>query len=269
MARMPAKARARTKQGPDAAQIKAVERLLEEEDYTQAVRRIKPLVRRYPDHGGLRRALVEALEQGEGPRAAAVAALAWTERRPNSLPAQEALLHFAQALHHLMLAERTAGKVRALAGQTPGFPLDPALKAAMLVLPDGTRTSVEDLERFDLGKLHLEGADFRGAVRWLAASDLLPARNNHALALFHLNRVDDAYGAFMASWRAVPTTCSPSAGRHACAFTAGRYGCAGPVRPARRGHGATPGRRAAAARRPPAARGGSARLGGVRACAGE
>jgi tetratricopeptide (TPR) repeat protein len=204
VARKPTKARAQTKHGPDAAQLKAVERLLEEEKYKEAIRRVKHLVQRYPDHGGLRRALVEALEYGQGPRAAALAAFAWAERRPNSLPAQEALLHFAQALHHPMLADRTAGKVRELGGATPGFPLDPALKASMLVLPDGTRTSVEDLERFDLGKLHQDGEDFRGAARWLAGLDLLPARNNYALALFHLNRIDDAYDAFMAGWRADP-----------------------------------------------------------------
>jgi hypothetical protein len=71
VARKPAKTRARTKHGPDAAQRKAVERLLKEERYTEAIRRIRPLVQRYPDHGGLRRALVEALEHGAGPRAAA------------------------------------------------------------------------------------------------------------------------------------------------------------------------------------------------------
>ena len=74
----------------------------------------------------------------------------------------------------------------------------------MLVLADGTRTSVEDMERFDIGKLHLEGQDFRGAVRWLDGLDVLPARNNRALALFHLQRIDDALEAFMASWQADP-----------------------------------------------------------------
>lgn len=121
MAKKPANARARTKHGPDAAQRKAVERLLEEERYTEAIRRIKPLVQRYPDHGGLRRALVEALEHGQGPRAAALAAFVWAERRPNSLPAQEALLHFAQALQHVMLAERAASKVRELGGGDAGI----------------------------------------------------------------------------------------------------------------------------------------------------
>ena len=60
------------------------------------------------------------------------------------------------------------------------------------------------MERFDIGKLHLEGQDFRGAVRWLDGLDVLPARNNRALALFHLQRIDDALEAFMASWQADP-----------------------------------------------------------------
>ena len=68
MAKKPANARARTKHGPDAAQRKAVERLLEEERYTEAIRRIKPLVQRYPDHGGLARTLIEDGEIDEPER---------------------------------------------------------------------------------------------------------------------------------------------------------------------------------------------------------
>ena len=62
----------------------------------------------------------------------------------------------------------------------------------LLKLADGTKTCVEDMERFDIGKLHLDGQDFAGALRWLDGLDLLPARNNRALALFHLSRIDDA-----------------------------------------------------------------------------
>jgi tetratricopeptide (TPR) repeat protein len=204
VARKPAKKKAQTKHRPDSAQIKAIERLLDDEKFKEAIRKIKPLVQRFPDHGGLHRALVEALEHGEGPRAAALAAFEWAERRPNSLPAQEALLYFANTLHHVMLADRTAGKVRALGGDAPGFPIDPALKTSMLVLADGSRTSVEEMERFDIGKLHLEGQDFAGTLRWLEGLNLLPARNNRALALFHLQRIEDALDAFMASWQADP-----------------------------------------------------------------
>ena len=201
MAKKPAKKKSQPKLGPEPAQLKVIERLLANEDYAGAIRRIKPLVQRFADHGGLRRALVEALEHGESRPAAGLAAFAWAQSRPHSLAAQEALFHFAVALGHFMLAERTAHKVRELGGHTRGFPLAQTLKETMLVMPDGTRASIEDLERFDIGKLHVEGHDFAGALRWLEGLPLLPARNNRALALFHLDRIDDALDAFMASWQ--------------------------------------------------------------------
>nr|MBS0021324.1 tetratricopeptide repeat protein [Gammaproteobacteria bacterium] len=202
MVRKSAKAKLRPKLRPEPAQLKAIERLLADEDYAGAVRRLKPLVQRFPDHSGLRRALVEALEHSEGRSAAGLAAFAWAQSRPNSLAAQEALFHFAVALNHLTLADHTARKVQELGGHTRGFPLDPQVKEALLVLPDGTRASVEDLERFDIGRLHLGAQDFAGALRWLEGVALLPARNNRAVALFHLDRIDDALNGLMASWQA-------------------------------------------------------------------
>jgi hypothetical protein len=80
---------------PEAAQLKAIERLIEAGEYTKAVQRLKPLVHRFPDHGGLRRLLVEALERSEGMRAAGLAAFERAERRPNSVQDQGALLAFA------------------------------------------------------------------------------------------------------------------------------------------------------------------------------
>lgn len=74
----------------------------------------------------------------------------------------------------------------------------------MLTLADGSHASEEDIERFDIGKLHLNGNDFRGTAQWLEGLELLPARNNYALALFHLERIDEALEAFMAGWDADP-----------------------------------------------------------------
>jgi hypothetical protein len=62
VARKPSRKNATAKAKPDPAQLKAIERLLEQGDYQAAVRRIKPLVQRFPNHGGLRRSLVEALQ---------------------------------------------------------------------------------------------------------------------------------------------------------------------------------------------------------------
>jgi hypothetical protein len=66
--------KAHTKPQPDAAQLRAIERLLKDGKYGEAIRRIRPARRRFPDHGGLHRALVEGLEQEKGPRAAGLAA---------------------------------------------------------------------------------------------------------------------------------------------------------------------------------------------------
>lgn len=204
MSRKPVQKKSAAQRKPEPAQIKAIERLLEDGAYEPAVQRIRALLKRFPDHGGLHRALVTGLEHSQGAHAAGLAAFAWAERRPNSLPAQEALLYFATVLQHLMLAERAAGKVRELGGQTRGFPLDPALKEAMLTQPDGTPGDAEAMTRFDIGKLHLQAQDFAGTLHWLEGLDLLPARNNHALALFHLDRIDEALGAFLANWERDP-----------------------------------------------------------------
>ena len=202
MAKKHANPKSKTRPQPEAAQLKAIDRLLEDEDYRGAIGKITPLLRRFPDHGGLHRALVEALDQSGDERAAGLAAFAWAEHRPNSLPAQEALLHFATVLGHLMLAEDTAGKVRALGGETPGFPIDPNLKEAMLVQPDGSRISPDAMVRFDIGKLHLEGRDFAGAIHRLEGVEVQPARNNRALALFHLGRAAEALDAFLSNYQA-------------------------------------------------------------------
>ncbi len=202
MAKKSSKIRLYKKPRPQPAQIKAVERLLQAGDYARAVSRAEALVRRFPDHGGLRRLLVEALDHADRPTAAAIAAFEWAERKPNSLLAQESLLYFAYQRQALMLSERVAAKVRELGGDTPGFPFDPELKETFRLLPDGTLADEDDMVRFDIGKLYLDDRDFAGTVRWLEGVEQTPARNNHAIALFHLGRIDEALAAFMEAWRA-------------------------------------------------------------------
>jgi len=204
LARKRAAAKSQNKPRPDAAQLKAIDRLLEEGKYREAVPRIRAALDRFPDHGGLHRALVEALEQSRGPQLAAVAAFAWAECRPNSLPAQQALMGLAISLGHLLLADRTAAKVRELGGQTPGFPLDSALTRSFLEELGAPDASLDAVVRFDIGRLHLEGQDFAGALRWLDGVDIPPARNNRALALFHLDRIDEARDAFLTNWERHP-----------------------------------------------------------------
>ncbi len=67
--------------------------------------------------------------------------------------------------------------------------------------PDGSRATREEQERFDIGKLHLEAHDFAGAVRALDGVAITPARNNRALALFHLGRIEEALTGFLDAWQ--------------------------------------------------------------------
>jgi tetratricopeptide (TPR) repeat protein len=204
VARKPSRKNATAKAKPDPAQLKAIERLLEQGDYQAAVRRIKPLVQRFPNHGGLRRALVEAVQAADGPSAAGLAAFDWAEQRRNSLPAQETLLYFAAQLNLPALAGRTASRVRELGGEVPGRVPNVTDLKKLSQNTLGPGSSVENLERFEIGLLHLTGQDMHGAMRWLDGMEQPPARSNRAVALFHLQRGDEALALFMDVWRAHP-----------------------------------------------------------------
>ena len=65
MAKKSAKKTAQTRNRPDPIQLKAIERLLDDERYKVAICRIKPLVQRFQNHDGLHRTLVEALKYGD------------------------------------------------------------------------------------------------------------------------------------------------------------------------------------------------------------
>lgn len=204
MSKKPSRKKPTTKAKPDPAQLKAIERLLEQEDYQAAVRRTRALVKQFPTHGGLRRSLVEALHAAEGPSAAGLAAFDWAEQRRKSLPAQEILLYYAADLYLLALASRAARRIRELGGDLPGRV--PDLKDLQKLSHDtlGPGSSVEDLERFDIGQLHLTGQDLHGALRWLDGIEQPSACNNRGVALFHLQRVDEALAVFMDVWQAHP-----------------------------------------------------------------
>ncbi|QVL49170.1 MAG: hypothetical protein KFB96_01145 [Thiocapsa sp.] len=186
------------------SQLKAIERLMARRDDASAARRLRALIEAHPDQSGPRRLLVEALEGSQGSGAAAIAAFDWAERRPKSLPAQEMLFRYALQFGHVMLADRTAERLRALGAETPGFPVAPAIREDLLRQPDGSTATAEQMLRFDIGKLHLDGHDFAGVVRWLDGVDLTPAKNNHAMSLFHLDRIEEALAAFLALWKEDP-----------------------------------------------------------------
>ena len=161
-------------------------------------------MKRFPNYGGLRRSLVEALRAAEGPSAAGLAAFDWAERRRNSLPAQETLLYYAAELYLPALVGRVARRVRELGGDVPGTVPGPMDLQELSHDTLGPGSSVEDLERFDIAQLHLTGKDLHGALRWLDGMVQSPARNNRGVALFQLQRIEEALGVLMAAWQEHP-----------------------------------------------------------------
>jgi tetratricopeptide (TPR) repeat protein len=187
---------------PEPAQLKALEKLFAARDYRAVVQRVRPLIARFPDHGGLRGMLVDALAATKGDAAAGVAAHAWTEARPNSLHAQELLLYYAHKLQLSMLLNQVGAKARDLGGGTPGLPLPDEKLAFLREQPDGSLASIDEMVHFDLGRMYLAAGDYHGALRMLDGIDLIYARNNRGVAYFHLERCEEAGEVFLANWQA-------------------------------------------------------------------
>jgi hypothetical protein len=197
----PSRKKPAAKTKPHPAQLKAIERLLEHEDYQAAVRRSKAMVKPFPNQGGLCRSLVEALHVAEGPSAAGLAAFDWAEQRRNSPTAQETLLYYSAELYLPALAGRAARRVRELGGDVPGRVPDPTDLRGLGHDARGPGSSVEDLERFEISQLYLAGQDLHGALRRLDGMEQSSACNNRAVALFHLQRVYEVLAVFMDVWQ--------------------------------------------------------------------
>ena len=203
MPRKPSKTQTKAAQ-PAPAQLKAVERLLGTRDYPQAIARARALVQLFPDSGAANALLIETLDEGEGRAAATLAAYQWAERRPNSARALETLAQFAFDGHHLLLAYRASDRLHALGALPAGSQVNAAALDALLQQPDGSPATREQVEQFDIGKLHMDASDFAGAVRAFADVAITPARNNRALARFHLGQIDAALTGFLDAWEHDP-----------------------------------------------------------------
>lgn len=212
-ARGKTKASARAKQAgsaaaskPDAGQMTAIERLLGTGRYQDALSRAQALSQAFPGHSGLWRMQIDALQAlGDEPRAALLA-YRWARQRPNSVPAQQALLEACLGANHLFLAVRTIEHLRALnpTEQRMTRPPRPDALEEFLVMPDGTRATPEQMEQFDCAQIHLNAREFDGALSLLEPLSILSARNNRGVCLFNLGRIDEARAVFDAAWRDDP-----------------------------------------------------------------
>ena len=204
MPKKPSKTTQARGQQPEPAQLKGVERLIKARDFASASARARALVQRFPDHCGANRMLVDALYQAGGRGAATLAAHQWAQRRPNSREAQEVAFQLAMEGDYALLASRALERLADPGAVTQRLHSNAATLEELLQQPDGSRATLADMERFEIGKLHLEAQDYAGAARELAGVAVTPARNNRVLALFHLGRSAEALSAALDAWQQDP-----------------------------------------------------------------
>ena len=202
MSKKPAKSKESAK--PEPAQVKAVQRLLDARDYPRAIERARALVERFPDHGSTNALLVTVLDEANRPAEALLAAWNWTRHRPRGVNALQAFVDCAMRRACVALAISALERLAELGVETRASRLDLAHLETLLRDADGSPMSRSEAERFETGKLHLEAQDFAGVLRFSSDATSTPARNNLAVALFHLGRIAEARDVFLEAWQRDP-----------------------------------------------------------------
>lgn len=185
--------------GAPSVQLRAIDGLLDEGAYDEALARLRRLAVSNPAHDGIRGRLTKAAALAQGTISAAAAALDWCDVAPNSVDALETAIGYCMELGRPALADDLASRVRQLGGETPGFPLSAATWESICRQPDGGLIGREQLVSFDRGLTYLEGRAYRKALDTLAGNPFMPARNNYALALFRQGDLAAALSGFQDS----------------------------------------------------------------------
>lgn len=190
----------------DTRQLAAIERLLTAGRAEDALKRAQRLSKEYPDHSGLWRIQIDALQAlGDAP-GATLAAYRWAQQRPNNILAQQALLEACLRHEHFFLAMDMVKRLQAL-GVGENLMISKLMAKDLeefLIMPDGSRATHEQMEAFDRARIHLQARDFLAALPLLEQGTTIPQRNNLAVCLFNLNRIEDAMAAFDAAWSQDP-----------------------------------------------------------------
>jgi tetratricopeptide (TPR) repeat protein len=189
---------------PGPTQLTAVQRLLDARDYPRAIERARALVDRFPDHDSTNALLLRVLEEAGRSSEALLAAWNWASHRPRNVSALQAVVTCALGGGCPALAFRAAEQLAELGVVVSSAPLDPARLEDLVRNPDGSPMGRDEAERFETGKLHLEAGDFAGVLRTSKGANSTPGRNNLALALFHLGRIQEARDAFLGAWQQDP-----------------------------------------------------------------
>ncbi len=191
-----------------AQRLHAIDKLLNRQHYEQALVKIGAALQTYPRHGGLYQRRIEALTSLQRNWEAEMAAYQWTRACPNSIQAWHTLYIFSTEHQRLMLAMDAARHHNALV-ESSDQPQVPMLSDAQIELLTtspftGERVGTEELLLMELGQLCVENHHYEEGIEFLRGSSQPPARNNLAICLFHLGRIDEALQCMEENWDQVP-----------------------------------------------------------------
>lgn len=195
---------------PQVAQVDAIERLLNEQRFHEAVAKADRLAQQFPDHVRLRDLRIRAVASaGDVPRAALMAE-AWTRTQPNSQRAWSLLFGLGADLGLGYLAHACHRRLDALGAEDPQRTKDAntlieAIRAKYVGLSD------EEGLRSDRGLLFLIGERLEEAVAELSSATHVVPRTNLAGAYFDQGDMTQAIAVARDAWKA--DTCNTHAAR--------------------------------------------------------
>lgn len=184
---------------PQTAQVDAIERLLEQERFNEALAKANKLAAQYPDHVRIRDLRIQAMGSAGDLGGAGVLALEWTQTHPNSKRAWDLLFGMCMDLGLGFLAYHAHEKLDGL-GAINEVRTEEANKRLA-----GTRAKYLNLDddeglRSDRGLLFLFANRAEEACKILASCTHPVPRTNLASTLFDLGRVREAAQMAQEAW---------------------------------------------------------------------
>jgi len=182
---------------PNADQIAAVRRMIDQGDAMHANLRLAVLRKSFPDFKPLLGLAWEIEDECGMPMRATARALEWQQASPNSRAAAQALYESAGKAGLSTICGRALGRLDAMDGGEI-FQLPSSFASPL------GEISLAQAEALDLSRMHLGDNKPSAAITVLQGVDHPSARNNLALALFVAGNVNQASSVVEANWQAEP-----------------------------------------------------------------
>ncbi|MBU0498437.1 MAG: tetratricopeptide repeat protein [Gammaproteobacteria bacterium] len=196
---------------PEAHRLQAIDKLLEQGRFEEALEHADRALKVFPGIGGFYHQRIDALESLDRPLEAELTAYHWTQARPGSIRAWSSLLSFSVDNNHPLLSYHAAVHYNALAEGTDEipYPILPEFERSIEeggISPYGDgHLSKETAFLVELAEICIQTDAFEEGIEILLKADNAPPlRNNLGICLFHLGRLDEALACFNENWAREP-----------------------------------------------------------------